>query len=134
MTAKKAIADERGRPSRPPARAGAARADPRDSVARVPAHPHDHERDDADGRRADDRLQALLLPLWQLLVDDLQRDADGEADGGRGGDAEPHPAQRVGPPLLAQEGGDDADDERRLDALAQADDERRKHAIASSLR
>ena len=38
-------------------------------------------------------------------------------------------AQRVPAALLAQERGDDADDQRRLDALAQPDHERRQHSV-----
>ncbi len=43
----------------------------------MPTHPDQHEGDDADGDGADDGLQTLLLLLRQLLVDDLQRDANG---------------------------------------------------------
>ena len=57
----------------------------------------------ADRGDADDRLQALLLALRQLLVEQLERDADGDADRDRRADAEPHRAQRVAPALLAQE-------------------------------
>jgi hypothetical protein len=41
--------------------------------------------------------------------------------------ADPHLAQRAAPCVAAQEGGDDADDERGLDALAQTDHEGRDH-------
>ena len=63
----------------------------------------------------------------QVLVEDLQRDADDDADRDRRADADPHQAQRVAAALLVEERGDDADDQRGLDALAQADDERGKH-------
>ena len=45
------------------------------------------------------------------------------------GDADPHRAQRVAPPLLAQEAGDDADDQRGLDPFAEADHEAGQHGL-----
>ncbi len=42
-------------------------------------------------------------------------------------DAEPHLADCVAAALLDQEGGDDADDQRGLDALAQGDDKSGDH-------
>ena len=42
-------------------------------------------------------------------------------------DADPHLPHRVLAALLDQEGGDDADDQRGLDALAQGDDEGGDH-------
>jgi hypothetical protein len=93
----------------------------------VPPHPGDHERDDPHRHGAHDRLERLLPALRQLLVDELERDADRDAQPHGGDDADPHRAQRVAAALLAEEGGDDADDERGLDAFAQADDEGGQH-------
>ena len=67
------------------------------------AHPHDHERDDPDRGDADDGLEPFLLALRQLLVEQLEGDADGDADRDGRADADPHRAQRVAPALLAQE-------------------------------
>ena len=91
------------------------------------AHPHDHEGDDPDGQQPDDGLQPLLLALGQLLVQDLEHDADGEADRQRDGDPDPHPPQRVPAPLLAEECRDDPDDQGGLDAFAKTDDEGGQH-------
>jgi hypothetical protein len=113
----------------PAQRAGGTLAQLAAEARRVPAHPDQHEGDDPDGQRADDGLEHLLLALGQLLVDELQRDADAQADRDGRAHAGPHPAQRVRPALLAQEHRDDRDDERGLDPLAQADHERRKHAL-----
>ena len=49
-------------------------------VTRMAPHPDDHVGDHRDGDRPDDGLQALLLTLRQVGGDDLQRDADGQAD------------------------------------------------------
>ena len=100
----------------------------------MPAHEDDHVRDHDDGQRADDGLQTFLLPLRQVRGDHLEGDADADADHDRGGGADPDLAQGVPAALLAQEGGDDPDDERRLQAFAQPDHERRQHPPASQRR
>ena len=81
-------------------------------------HPDDHVGDHPDGDQSDDRLEALLLAVGQLVVDDAQDDRDREAqhDGQR--DAGPHRAQPVRSALPPQERGDDADDERGLEPFA----------------
>ena len=81
------------------------------------AHPDDHARDDADGDERDDRLEPLLLAVRQLAAENLERQPDAKAEPGRQHDARPHPAEHVAASLLAQERGDDADDQGRLDAL-----------------
>ena len=83
--------------------------------------------DHHDRNRGDDRLEPLLLGLRELAVEDLQPDGDRRAEQHGGHDPGPHPAECVLAPLLAQEGGDDADDQRGLDPLAEADHERREH-------
>jgi hypothetical protein len=93
----------------------------------VLAHPEDHEADHHDRHRGDDRLEPFLPGLRELPVEYLQADCCARAECDRDRDAEPHQAQRVGAPLLLQEGGDDPDDERRLDAFAEADHERCDH-------
>jgi hypothetical protein len=95
----------------------------------VPPHPDDHVGDGGDGDDADDRLQPLLLLLRQLFADQVEADADRGAEDDRDPDPDPHLPHRVLPPLLDQEGGDDADDQRGLDALAQGDDEGRNHSV-----
>ncbi len=67
--------------------------------------------------------------LRKLLVEQLEGDADHEADRDRGRDAEPHRAQRVAAPFLAQKACNDPHDQRRFDAFAQTDDERRQHGL-----
>ncbi len=53
-----------------------ARAQLAREAAGVAAHPHDHERDHRDGQQADDRLEALLLALGKIVVEDLENDGD----------------------------------------------------------
>src|SRR4051812_23341005 len=95
------------------------------------AHPPDHPADDSDCEERDDGLEAFLLALWQLLVDDVERDADADADCNSDPDPKPGPLERVAPTFLAKEGRDDPHDERGLDALAQADNERWQHDEAA---
>jgi hypothetical protein len=76
----------------------------------VAAHPDDHEGDHPDRDRGDHGLEALLLGLGELVVEDLEPDCDAGAERDGEADADPHPAHRVGPALLLQECADDADD------------------------
>jgi hypothetical protein len=94
----------------------------------VAAHPDDHVADGADRDQADDRLQALLLLLGQLLPDDFEGYGDADAEPDRDRNPHPHLPHRIAAALLDQEGGDDADDQRGLDALSQGDYESRDHA------
>ena len=88
-------------------------------AARMLAHPHDHERHRADREQRDDRLKALLLFLREVLVDELERDAGGDAQGDRGGDADPHPLHGAASArVLDEERSDDPDDERGFDAFS----------------
>ena len=48
-------------------------------VAGVLGHPDDHVGDHRDGDEGDDRLEALLLALGELVVDDPQHDGDRDA-------------------------------------------------------
>ena len=96
-------------------------------VGRVTAHPDDHPGDHPDGRQRDHRLELLLLALGQVLLRHVEGVGDPAADDDRPDDPEPHPPQGVAPTLLAEERGDDADDQGRLEALPQTDDERGKH-------
>jgi hypothetical protein len=89
----------------------------------VTAHVDDHVGDHRDGDEADDRFEALLPALRQVLVDDLEHRCHHEARADRERDPCPHPAQRVAATALVQERRHDPHDERRLDALAQPDDE-----------
>jgi hypothetical protein len=91
--------------------------------ARVAAHPDDHVGDGADRDQPDHRLQPLLLALGQILADDVEDHGDGGAEDDPDRHPDPHLPHRIVPPLLDQEGGDDADDQRGLDALSQSDDE-----------
>ena len=102
-------------------------------VARVVRHPDDHVRDHRDGDQRDDRLEPLLRAVGELVVDDAEhdRDADAQDDGQR--HARPHRPEPVGPARAAQEGGDDPDDQRRLEALAQGDDEGGQHARPAAM-
>ena len=63
-------------------------------------------------------------------LSDLEQDADGEADRDRERDPGPHPAERVAAALPHEKRSDDPDDQRGLDALAQADYEGRQHLRA----
>ena len=92
-------------------------------------HPDDHVGDHRDGHQGDDRLEALLLALGQLVVDEAQDHGNGHAERDGQADAHPHRAQGIRAPLALEEGGDDAHDERGLEALAQGDHERRQHGI-----
>ncbi len=71
-----------------------------------------------------DRLELLLLSLGQRLVEHLQADGQSNAECDGGGDSHPHRPQRGAVSLLAQEGADDPDDQRRLDSLSQPDHKR----------
>ena len=102
--------------------------------ARVAAHPHDHEAHDPDRGHADHGLQPFLPALRQLLVEHLEQRADGGADDNGRDDPDPHRAQGVAPTLLAQEAGDDADDERGLDPLPEADHETGQHELGQPKR
>ncbi len=95
------------------------------------AHPDDHEGDHADGEQGDDRLEALLLLLRQVVVEDLQADRDAEADQHRDDDARPHPAQAIATAFLHEERGDDPNDQGGFDPFTQTDDERRQHCKTS---
>ena len=64
-------------------------------VAGVLGHPDDHVGDHRDGHEGHDRLEALLLALGQLVVDDAQHDGDRDADCDGEADAHPHRAQGV---------------------------------------
>ncbi len=96
-------------------------------VGGVATHPDDHPGDHPDRDQRDDRLELLLLPLRQVLLGDVERVRHAAAEQHRSRHAEPHPPQRVAATLLAEEGGDDPDDQRRLEALPQTDDEGGKH-------
>ncbi len=98
-------------------------------VAGVPSHPHDHVRHHRDRDEADDGLEALLLPLGQVLGDDLEGHTDGQADRHGRAHADPDLAERVAPALLREEGRHDADDEGRLQPLPEADDEGGEHVL-----
>ncbi len=80
----------------------------------MPAHEKDHVGHHDHGDGPDDGLEAFLLSLRQFRRDDLQGDADGNADGDGYRHSDPYLAKRVPPPLLAQEGRNDADDEGSL--------------------
>ena len=125
--------EERHADQRP---AGAARERPRNrvleiaaEVARVTAHPDDHVGHRRRGDQRDQRLELLLLALRQVLVEHLQRDAEADAEE----TATPTPvhiarSESRGPRRRGT--CDDDDDQRRLEALAEADHEGRKHALA----
>ena len=90
-------------------------------------HPHHHVAHHRHGDEGDHRLEAFLLAIGQVLRRHVEGDANAEAqhDGGR--DARPHPSEQVEPSVGAQERGDDADDQGRLEPLAKPDHERRQH-------
>ena len=92
-------------------------------AASVAPHPDDHVADHRHRDQADDRLEALLLALGELLADEAERDGHGDAHRHRQAHPQPHRPQRVATALLHQECRDDADDQRRLDALPQSDDQ-----------
>ena len=96
-------------------------------IARMLGHPHDHVGDHRHRHERDDGLEALLLAVRKLVVDDPQYDGHGDAQRDGQADPQPHGAQRIATLLAAQEGGDDPHDQRGLEALAQGDHERRQH-------
>ncbi len=68
-------------------------------VPGVPAHPQDHVGDHDDGDEADHRLEPFLLPLGQIVGDDLEGHADADADHDGDGNADPDLTQgRSGDP------------------------------------
>ena len=68
--------------------------------------------------------------MRQLPAEELEPEPDEKAEPDGERDSGPDPAEHVAASLLAEERGDDADDQGRLDALAQADHERGDHAEA----
>jgi hypothetical protein len=96
-------------------------------IARVPFHPNDHVGHHQDRNGADDALQTLLLTLRQVLRDHPKQDADSRAQQHTRAHADEHPTEYVAAALFDQERGDDADDERRLEAFPQADHKGREH-------
>jgi hypothetical protein len=93
----------------------------------LPFHPNDHVGHHQDRNGADDALQTLLLTLRQVLRDHPKQDADSRAQQHTRAHADEHPTQYVAAALFDQERGEDADDERRLEAFPQADHEGREH-------
>ena len=85
------------------------------------------------GDGSDDRFEALLLLLREVLGNDLERHPDGDADGDGNRHADPDLAESLAPALLAQKGGNDAHDECRLQTFSESDHERREHALLLTL-
>jgi hypothetical protein len=65
--------------------------------------------------------------VGERLVQRLQRERDARAERDREPDAVPHGSERLSLTSLDEERGDDADDQRGLEALSESDDERGKH-------
>ena len=127
-------AGRRGRPSRPaPSSSRSASAEAalalerRLDAARVAAHPDDHVGDRGDRDQADHRLQPLLLLLGQLLRRPRRGRRRRRCRARSRSRRRPTSGASRPASLLDQEGGDDADDQRGLDALSQGDDESRDH-------
>ncbi|GMA88329.1 hypothetical protein GCM10025868_35790 [Angustibacter aerolatus] len=91
------------------------------------AHPEHHPGDHAERDDADDGLELLLLALRQALLEQREHDAEAQAEHDGRADADADLAQGVAAALRDEEGRDDPDDERGLEALAQADDEGGQH-------
>ena len=98
-------------------------------VAGVLGHPDDHVGDHRDGHEAPTTVSRPSCWRWGSSLSTIRSTtATATHSATASADAHPHRAQRVGPPLAAQEGGDDAHDQRGLEALAEGDHERRQHA------
>ena len=93
----------------------------------MPPHPDDHAGHQADRDQPDDGLQGLLPALRQAALEQVEDEAEPQAQRHGRGHAEPDLADGVPAALADQEGGHDADDQRGLEALAQADDEGGQH-------
>jgi hypothetical protein len=93
----------------------------------VAVHPEQHRGDEDHGDRADHGLERLLLRLRQRGLEQPEGDADGDADPDREPHAEPHRAETAA--VAAEERGDDADDQRGLEAFAQADHQGGEHGF-----
>ncbi|MEZ5060252.1 MAG: hypothetical protein R2700_01845 [Solirubrobacterales bacterium] len=98
----------------------------------MPPHPDDHVGDHPHGDQADDRLEALLLALRELIVGHPEPDRDGGAGSDRDADADPHVLERVLASLLDEEGGDDPDDQGCLEPFPEGDDQRGDQACSAS--
>ena len=72
-------------------------------------------------------LERLLGPGGEVAREHLEGDRSDQAERDRSQDSQGHPAKRVATTLGQQEGGDDPDDERCLDAFPKADDEGGQH-------
>jgi hypothetical protein len=93
-------------------------------IAPQPDHQIGHR---GGGQHPDDGLEALVLPTGQACRQHGQGHPAGDRQQHGRTDSEVDPAQQVGTSTLPQEGRDDADDQRRFQALAQADGKRRQH-------
>ena len=102
-------------------------------LARVVAHPDDHVGHADDGHQRQRSLEQLALPKGKRFVEHRQGDRHCRADRHGQTDADPDGTQRVFLVALDDEGGNDADDQRRLEALAQADDKRRQQVLLRRL-
>jgi hypothetical protein len=95
--------------------------------AALAGHPEDHPGEDAGRGDGDERERHEPGVAVQRAGREVDREADAGGNPDAGGDAEPHRTGEVGATDAAQVGVEDADDERRLEPLAQHDQERLAH-------
>ncbi len=83
-------------------------------------HPEQHPGDHPCREQHRDGLEQLLVRRRQLADGDEQRNAGRQADRDRRPDAQPDPPEGLPVPRPVEVGEDDPDDQRGLDALAEA--------------
>ena len=86
-------------------------------------HPEDHPGDHGDGDQGEGAADDLLGLEGEGLGAPREQGAEGEREAGGQGDADPHLGEDVSTVGAHEVGGDDADDERGLEALAEGDEE-----------
>ena len=96
------------------------------------AHPEDHPRDETDRDDGHHPAEALLRLEAQVVAREGQQGTEGEADHQRHRDTDPHEPHPTPVAGLDQVGDQDADDQRRLEAFAQADEVVGEHANGPS--
>ncbi|MNL38025.1 hypothetical protein D3C87_1602060 [compost metagenome] len=95
------------------------------------AHPEHHRTQDADGHQADHAFKQFLLFLREFSADQFQAATHQQGEGGGKKYADPYGGHPLAAARLFQVAGDDANDQRGLDAFAQHDQKRNEHSAAS---
>ena len=102
--------------------------------ARDFAHPEHHRAEDADGNQADDAFKEFLLLLREFSAHQLQAATDQQGQGCSKENPDPYRWHPLPTPGLLKVAGNNADDKRGFNALAQHDQKRNKHEESTASR